>query len=146
MLWRPAYEPRELTQVELPPLAGRTLEGAPWALVPGAVLLGAFDARAQSELGVWRRLFQSEAIVPAVVFFSSRPERTRRDLLALVPPTQHGATAVAEDSERRWEALIQPDRPERSFAAIAREGKSPLVTIGTPTEEAWDRFLEALRA
>jgi hypothetical protein len=40
--------------------------------------------------------------------------------------------------------LIRPDRPERSFAGILRDGAFDMLMVGIPTEEAWDRFMQKL--
>lgn len=132
MLWRPAYKPRVLRGTSLP----SPVEGP---------FVGAFDLRAQSELGIWLRLFD-EAEISAPILLT-QPEWTaaqRRMGSAVFPPSRQGQVVWNEDPSGHWADLVQPDRPERSFAGIGVDGTASIFVIGPPTEEVWEEFLERL--
>jgi hypothetical protein len=144
MLWRPAYETRELSPVECPSVIARFLSGEEFSPPDQCVLLGAFDPKAQAELGVWRRLI-TEAIpsTPILTLFFLEDLKMEPSLRAMTPKSTWSAVALSTPSND-WIELIQPDRPERSFAGVLQDGIFQVLMVGPPTEEAWDRFLKAL--
>ena len=128
--------------MSLPQITGNYLEGESFAPQGNYLILGGFDLRAQAEIGVWRRLVQQSASVISCVtiYFLDRSDASGREALeAMTPLSQWSTTAVAE-STSHWLELIQPDRPERSFAGLIRDTTIDPLMIGMPTEEAWDRF------
>ena len=130
MLWREAYRPRLIEDALLP--------GAPST----GIVLGGFDLRAQAELGIWWRLLETASLLTAARLVLILPEED--EIVTKVLPRSWAANlSVVRNGGEAWRALIQPDRPERSFAAITRGGMAPLVVVGPPTEDVWERF-EAL--
>ena len=147
MLWKPTYETRVLRDVALPRLVGRTLDGQDGAAPVEGAMLGAFGPFASAELGVWRRLLKEgfpALRVPTVLVRASWTDRERRTILLATPPDAHAWTLLANDPDGAWSAAVGPDRAERAFGAVVREGQAGLLMVGLPTEEAWDEFREAL--
>jgi hypothetical protein len=147
MLWKPTYETRILESVDLPRLVGRTLDGQDGAGPVEGPMLGAFGPFASAELGVWRRLLQEAfptRLVPTILVRTEWTERERRTIATATPPGQHPWTLLANDPEGLWSKAVGPDRAERAFGAIVRGGVAELLMVGLPTEEAWDRFREAV--
>jgi hypothetical protein len=136
MVWRRAYETREIGPVACPLLSAALISGTALVLPQACVLMGGFDLRAQAELGVWRRLIP-DAIT--VYFLDSATS-----LRAMTPRSQWDSVAHAPPSEE-WADFIAPDRPERSFAGVLRNGEFQILMVGMHTEEAWDRLM-AIRA
>jgi len=126
VLWRTPYKPRVLERSSVPGL-------------PDGICLGIFDARAQSELGIWLRLFESAGIDRSTHIVAVGL-KDRRKVETVLPPSRHGQLLLLADEEKTISNLINPDRPERSFAAIVRHGFAPLLVVGAPTEEVWERF------
>ena len=146
MVWRPPYVTRELAPQPIPELSGKSLSGNDLHLGSVDVLLGAFDLRAQVELGVWHRL--AAGIVPSIApwtvyFFDSPSRKQSEDLRAMTPPSLWAFTFIST-SGAAWRRLIKPDRPERSFGALIKNGIANPMMVGTPTETALDRFQESL--
>lgn len=144
MLWRSAYRTLVARDLALPPvhLAG----GDPWPPEARYVLLGGFDLRAYRQMQIWLRLLQAEATGTPTRLLFLRPSWDAKDLAAMqamIPESLASQTYAA--LEEGWRALIDPDTPERAFAAIVENERSSLTMKGAPTEEAWDAFLEALR-
>lgn len=128
LLWRSAYEPRVLEGVSVPAEDG--------------VLLGAFDFRAQAELGIWWRLLESAGLISQTrirIFSSSWQAADQKTLEAVFPRSWQAQIELVTD-DQFWTQLIQPDRPERAFAARIKGGMAEMLVIGTPTEEVWERF------
>ncbi|CAN5463008.1 hypothetical protein BH11ARM2_BH11ARM2_18110 [soil metagenome] len=115
-----AYQPRVDRDVSVPPL-------------PDGVYLGGFSPLAQSELGVWRRLFQSEGWGFSLLLFGAGWE-------AVLPASLLGLRFEGA-SEPLWLGRISPDRPERSFAVVVRGGRARILVVGPPTEEVWEEVL-----
>ena len=113
------------------------------ALQPGDVLIGGFDPRAQVELGVWIRLLSEAGAEARVRTLFLCEQRMQDGVRALTPRSRWASTFVGLPTSD-WQALILPDRPERSFAGICRGNDLEPLMIGLPTEEAWDRFLASL--
>lgn len=135
MLWRESYRPRVFEGQALPDGVG------------DGILIGAFDLLAQREIGIWLRLIAEAfpALRPDVLLISPTwSAKQRKVAAATFPPSLLGSLRFLEDPEEQWRAAIQPDRPERSFAAIVREGVADLLMVGVPTEEAWDDFRDRL--
>lgn len=125
MLWRTSYEPRVLRDAEAPSGEG--------------LLLGAFDVRAQSEIGVWTRLFDEAGLDYRIRLFRDEwTEKERRTVDAVFPPSVRARIELA--TERGWAETVAPDRPERTFAALIQEGRAKMLVIGPPTEEVWEEF------
>lgn len=146
MLWRADYNTWEQGRSLLPAIIGRRLDGLPFDQTSYQVLIGGFDLRAQAELGVWWRLLSDHSpdLKFGTVYFLGLPDaRLIENLAAMIPKSKWADTIVAEPSPE-WTTLIKPDRPERSFAGVVREGMIDPLMIGSPTEEAWDRFLASL--
>lgn len=147
MLWKPAYETRVLRSVPLPRLVGRTLDSQDGAGPVEGVMLGAFGPFASAELGVWRRLLNDAfpaRPIPTVLVRALWSERERRTIATATPPKDQAWTLLANDPENAWSALVAPDRAERAFAAVVRDGMAELLMVGMPTEEAWDEFVAEL--
>lgn len=134
MLWRRTYEPRVAEGVALPD-----------STISTSILLGAFDARGQAELGIWLRLLESASLDRHVSLAFIRPAWTPKDrrlVEAIIPPSRRTQIAWVEDPEGKWAAVIQPDRPERCFAALLSDGVADMLIVGPPTEDVWERFSE----
>lgn len=111
-------------------------------------MLGAFGPFASNEIGVWRRLLQEafpERKVPTVLVRAAWTERERRTIATGTAPALHAWTLLANDPEGSWSAAVGPDRAERAYGAIVRNGSAELIMVGLPTEEAWDTFREEAR-
>ena len=146
MLWRAAYNTWEPAPAPIPEMIGRNLHGQLLNLDGQVVLCGGFDLRASAELGVWRRLLQSLDTPIKLWTIYLLPDQTSSDeaaLASMTPKSLWSNTYLAR-STSEWSELIQPDRPERSFAALAMNGVLDPLMIGLPTEEAWYRFQSAL--
>lgn len=147
MLWKPTYETRILHEIPLPRLVGRTLDGQDGAAPVEGAMLGAFGPFASAELGVWRRLLEEaypQRRVPTVLIRANWAERERRSLATATPPGLHAWTLLANDAEGSWTAAVGPDRAERAFGAVVRNGVATVLMVGLPTEEAWDMFQETI--
>lgn len=146
MIWRVGYCTRELEAVVAPPFRATTLDGILIDETFAGILMGGFDPRAQSELGIWRRLLEEADLgvdCLTVLILESLGPKAEAAVRAMVPQSQWHGFAIARCTDE-WIDLIQPDRPERSFAAMIRGGILNPLMIGIPTEEAWDRFKERL--
>ena len=146
MLWRTPYQTRELGPIAVPPIIGTTLAGDPVQDGVIQLVLGAFDPKAQLELGVWLRLMSAE--VPklpcwTVFFIESLTDKLRRDIFTMTPSSRHNLTVISTVTAD-WRNIVQPDRPERSFGTLIKCGVGNPLMVGTPTEEALDRFKQAL--
>ena len=116
------------------------LDGQPLSL-EGKAIIGAFSLKATSEIGIWRRLFES-ADWPSVTLIVSEKEDPRllRAVTETFPKSVHESIAITTDSNGAWRALVEPDRPERAFALVGDR-----LIIGAPTEDVWGELL-ALKA
>jgi len=146
VVWRTSYQTRELDPTPTPALVAEALNGDIYQARDRELLVGGFDLRAQSEIGVWNRIFDEE--LPCVrcwtVFFlDSLTPKVAANLRAMIPRSKHDKTLVCTQPES-WASIIQPDRPERSFGTLITEGVADPLMVGIPTEEALDRFLEKL--
>ena len=140
MLWRDSYAPRVLEGVAVPQSPVVRLDGHSLAL-EGKAIIGAFSLKATSELGIWRRLFES-AEWPSVTLLVSEKEDPRllRAVTETFPKSIHESVAITTDSNGEWRDLVEPDRPERAFALVGDR-----LIIGAPTEDVWGELLN-LRA
>jgi len=148
VIWRNSYQALDLGSIQAPNVIGETLSGDAFELTSPTLLLGAFDFRGASELGVWSRLCQSESfgISTTFAYFLSRRSREIIQLAKdMTSPSLHSATVLVWESQL-WHEIIQPDRPERSFGCLIKDGVAEPILVGTPTEEAWDYFIEKLGA
>lgn len=148
MLWRQPYSTRVLAQVQLPAPHGLRLDMGAWKMPERFVLVGGFSARAYGEMEIWRRLLAAEVDAPVVLafIFESLTSFDRRDIEAVLPPSLHESVLLVEGEVERWRNVIEPDKPERSFAAGLVGGSTKVLMVGPPTEEAWDAFRAALSA
>lgn len=131
MLWRSAYVPRILRSVPLPNGSDQP-----------RVCVGGFDLKALGEIGIWQRLLDGTDAANRyrIQLFGDGATFPPRLVRAVIPPSQRDRFEIVEAATREWKELVAPDRPERSFAAVIREGKADLLVIGAPTEEVWDEF------
>lgn len=65
-------------------------------------------------------------------------------LYSIVPMSQRERTFLGDDADGAWRNLVQPDRPDQSFAAVIAGNQARTMMKGIPTEEAWDAFLKEL--
>ncbi len=147
MLWKPTYETRILSNISLPRLVGLTLNSQDGAAPVEGAMLGAFGPFASAELGVWRRLLNEahpQRAVPTVLVRTAWSERERRTIATATPPKEQPWTLLANDPENAWSKVVLPDRAERAFAAVVKDGVARILMVGLPTEEAWDQFLGEL--
>jgi hypothetical protein len=146
MLWREPYAPRVLEGVEVPFLDAMPLY--PGAPLPGRdfALIGGFSGWAIGEMGTWTRLFL-DGNLPAFVAFIDQiwSPQAVQDLGNSIASSAHRTTLVVSDSQDQWRTLIQPDKPERAFAAIIRDSVAEMLVIGPPTEDVWEEFARRLR-
>lgn len=138
MVWRSAYTTRVTQEVPLPSVGQ-----------PTDILVGAFDFAALKRMAIWRKLAQADApqyqYLEAI--FLSNPGPADQELLeAIVPPSLQPSTLLVGDPSGAWRDLIQAETKDECFAAAVRDGNAVILIKGLPTEEAWDAFLEALRA
>jgi hypothetical protein len=151
LLGKEPYRPRVALDVDLPPIVGMPLSAVDSREISGnAVVIGAFGLEAGREIGIWQRLLDSQPKLASLSItllvkqaWSARDIRLARDSLA---PSRHDSTWAASDPERRWVAVVGPDRPERAFAAVVRGAHAHLLMVGAPTEEGWDMFQEHAEA
>lgn len=144
MLWRTPYQTPRAENVTLPGLSGRYVSGESWVALDDFVLVGAFDLRGLSEIGIWTRLLDEAGIGVVVAFFDAEWSPQQRVVLeASIPYSQQGHTLMANDPRGEWLDLISPDKPERAFAAVVRGHAASVLMLGAPTEDAWDDFLLA---
>ncbi|RYG49262.1 hypothetical protein EON79_01890 [bacterium] len=118
-----AYVPRVERDTSVPP-------------VPDGFYLGGFSPLAQSELGVWRRLMASRAAPYSLLLFGPGWDA--------VLPASLLALRFEGASEPLWLGRIAPDRPERSFCVVVREGVAKILVIGPPTEDVWEEVEKAI--
>lgn len=138
MLWRPAYQTLVARDLTLSPISfGSDLQ----------VLIGAFDFQAMREMSLWRRLIEADASHAnwAQAFFFPNPSSQEAEMLdSMVPMSQKARTFLVVDDDGTWRNLVQPDRPDQSFAAVIAGTRARIMMKGIPTEEAWDAFLKEL--
>lgn len=138
MLWRPAYQTQVARNLTLPPLEfGSHIQ----------ILIGAFDFHAAREITLWRRLVEADTPQSPWVqaFFIENPTAQESDLIeSMVPPSQRDHSFIFDDCSGAWKNLVQPDRPDQSFAAVIAGNQARIMMKGIPTEEAWDAFLKEL--
>ena len=146
MIWRTPYQTIEHEATAVPVIRGETLVGDSFELTDTAIVLGGFDLRAQLELGIWLRLCVAELPnIPLYVVYFLDPADTKshRQLTAITPPSRHRSTILSTVSSE-WAALVHPDKHERSFGCLIKNGIANPFMVGTPTEDSWDRFLSLL--
>lgn len=135
-----AYRTRVVPEIRLPlepPF--RTLDG-PRDLPEFLVLIGVFDLRGLGEGELWRRLMASEFGDSAPVFTALIASIAIGEAESAVPKSRHASTLLIDDPDGKWQSIAEPDRPERSFAAVVRGGLARPLMVGAPTEDAWDTF------
>jgi hypothetical protein len=134
MLWREPYRPQVLEEVSLPssPASSR-------------IILGAFDLRAQREIGVWLRLLTEAGLAGATQIVLFGPASMFAAAEAVFPPSLHNQMVHVEDLEGDWRRLLKPENSERSFAMVLDGALAKILVIGTPTEEVWDEFQDCVR-
>lgn len=132
MRWRDAYQPIVAHDITCPTLTPPENSRLAW--------LGGFDLRCISELGVWLRLFEDAGYQPGIRLFldASQP------LEAVLPPSVFARTMVSGPIAD-WRQLIQPDRPERSFAVLGDGSTIEMLVVGPPTEDVWEEFENRLK-
>ena len=138
MLWREPYRPRVEIDIVVPELTGNA-----------SVILGAFDLRAQRELGVWQRLLHEADLTKEYrLLLISSPDApiSRGDAESAFPPSLHSRVDLVADRGRAWRSLVAPDCPERAFAAILAGRLARVLVVGSPTEEVWESFCEVASA
>ena len=143
MLWRAKFDTWEPDSKPIPPTVAASLSGEVLELHDGDILIGGFDPRAQVELGIWSRLI-SQADAETHIRTLFLVDAAHIPFVEAVTPKSLWSSTSVGAANQEWESLILPDRPERSFACIVREGLFDPLMIGLPTEEAWDRFLARL--
>ncbi|RYG36590.1 hypothetical protein EON81_09250 [bacterium] len=105
--------------------------------VPDGFYLGGFSPLAQSELGVWRRLMGSDGARYSLLLFGPGWDSVLP--ASLLDLRYEGA------SEPLWLGRILPDRPERSFCVVVKEGQAKILVVGPPTEDVWEEVSGLLR-
>lgn len=149
MIWREAYETRVLEGGESPPVLGASLSGDDLRLHGPYVVVAGFELRSLTEREVWRRLIASafgtpEWFVDGVVAHGWNAQ-TLEHFRMVTPKALHRTTFALVDPAWEWHRLVQPDRANRSFAAVIAQGQARLLMVGPPTEEAWERFEREIR-
>jgi hypothetical protein len=138
MLWRPAHQTHVARDVNLPKQDLET-----------EILVGGFNFAALRNMSIWRRLAVADApnhsYLEVIILPDPQPA-DQRMLETIVPASSLASTVLTRDEEGAWHQLIQPVDNEECFAAVIREDHASIMMKGIPTEEAWDAFLDALRA
>ena len=149
MLWREHYNPRILSNTQMPEVEFEWLKGETRS-IHNIVLVGGFGLAAVADQGIWLKLFDEAFPGDPNVFrayiATQWSFKNKRDAMAVVPPSQHGATLLITDPLHGWTDLVKPERVDRGFAAIVHEKTIKLLMIGPPTEETWDEFRDAWTA
>lgn len=138
MIWKPAYRTLVARDVAIPPLEGET-----------DLLVGGFDFGALRDMAIWRRLVEADAPESRCreVILLADPQAQDQTLLeTIVPPSLLPNTRLMRDEGNAWRHLIQPSAKHECFAAIVRGDRATILMKGIPTEDAWDAFMEAMRA
>lgn len=132
MMWRASRPTVVRENVSLP------YEGA------DGILVGARDLSVLRDLAIWRRLIATG--LPNVPLFTlliadTWTPKLRRTAGAAFSPSELSRISFVNDSDGLWAALTEG---EALFVALVREGRGPLLILGAPTDEAWDRLEEAV--
>jgi hypothetical protein len=143
MLWREHYEPRVLTSVLVPKGLPKVVSEVTY------VIVGGFGLAAISDQGVWWKLlkssFKQDTCIYRIFISQAWTPKKERDANAMIPPSEKSSLILTEDYDQ-WCEIIQPDKPERGFAALVHQGKMQTLVIGPPTEEVWESFRDQYTA
>ncbi len=145
MLWREPYTPRLLSDIAVPPLSMMPLYPGADSPGPKYALIAGFSLWAIGEMGIWHRLFLDGGFQSATAFIDQDwSPKAIQELGDSVPSSSHRNNYVISDPDALWRQLIEPDKPERSFAAIIRDEVAERVVVGPPTEDVWEEFARRL--
>ena len=130
-----------------PATVGVTLLGIPWNLGGDGIVVGAFSLLAQAQLGVWMRLLDEAGLPISVLLVAEElTDSLARDAELTFPPSQRSRVVLVKDTGRRWSQTVDVPSLDLAFAAVIVKGVAQPLMIGSPTEEAWDRFMAAARS
>lgn len=113
---------------------------------PDGILVGALDLGALRDLAIWRRLIQTslpEEKLATLLVAAAWPPKARRTAEAAFPPSDLAGIAFVADAEGDWRSALEG---ETLFVALVRANQIPLLILGAPTDEAWDRLEDAAKA
>lgn len=136
MLWRSHVEPVEVPgPIALGPWSGAALDGSSWTMPADAILIGGAGMGSFRDREIWRRLLAADFpdLVPIEVVFGGA--EGWRDA---VPRSRWGTFYLLKSDP----PLHEPR--DEGWAMVVRGGLGQLAMIGSPNEEAWDRFKAAL--
>jgi len=133
--------------VKTPLLEGTSLDGGLWTATGPVIIVGAFGLAAMSEIGVWTKLLDSAQFDSKFLLIARQSNsQLLKAIRTSFAPSRLADIVVAENNFDSWIQLIQPDRPERAFAAHIVNQVATTLMIGPPTEEGWDLFQAQLTA
>ena len=102
------------------------------------VVLGCFHPEAlAAEIQIWSKLIGSldSELIYTILLVGPW---TSRELEASLAPSVLKRLEVRPDSG--WTELIQPDKPDRSFALLSDGDRAQIAILGAPTEDSWELF------
>ncbi len=133
MIWRASRPTRFLENVALP------YEG------PDGIVVGALDLAMLRDLAIWRRLVQTslpDEPLSTLLIAEAWPPKAKRSAAAAFPPSDLEGIAFIADENQKWRTTLGDDT---LFLALVRKGQVPLLILGAPTDEAWDRLEDAVK-
>jgi hypothetical protein len=113
--------------------------------VADGIVVGALDLAALRDLAIWRRLIQTslpDVKLTTLLIAEAWTPKVKRSASAAFPPSEWAEISFVTDPERKWPAATEG---ETLFVALVRNEKVPLLILGAPTDEAWDRLEDAVK-
>lgn len=138
-----AYETLTLRR-PLPEMMGEAINLRGESVCPESFefFVGGFGALALPELHVWRILVLSAGFAAPYRLLVAKGW-SQSEITAIrdsVPPSQHGEVILVSDTSNHWIKELGLNQ------IFAYHRQSSLLMLGPPTEEAWERMENALRA
>lgn len=137
MLWREGYAPKFRPDAVAPVLTGTTLAGEADSWTGPTIAVTSLGALAT--VGLWTRLFRSEALPFRVAGIGP----SARELRDFFPPSDRSWVVIPVDPEE-WRAFL-PESAAETTVAVVRCGLPGFLLVGPPTEDAWERFVNEIR-
>ena len=112
---------------------------------PDGIVVGGLDLAVLRDLAIWRRLIQTslpEAKLVTLLIAKAWTPKVKRSAGAAFPPSEMTEISFVADPERQWSVATEGDP---LFVALVRNRKVPLLILGAPTDEAWDRLEDAVK-
>lgn len=139
MLWRTPYSTTLLEASDYLCPTGVLLTGEVWDQNGTSCIALALTEEGIRNLGVWRRLFDSEPTILGYLGYvrSGLAEETWSQIPDLTPSSAWKRTILIEQLPEPLQAIVVDSKV---IGLICRQGKITHAISGPPTEDAWEEF------